>query len=791
VYEKKPEPGAEQQQLLTVIACAGQDKCLTIWDTNTSRPLLIIQDFALKSIVDLSWSPDADVLVAVSLDGSILTLCFEDGDIGYVAPLSENERLLNKYGANRRAAGIIEGPEGVILEERSKIGERKDVEDRMGELMGHETVEAQPAVPALVNGNGETKPVVPPISTVSTPKTNGVDHPMTNGNSPKTATSETAATQATTIPTAASTTQTTPLQTTDPQAAKLERMKQRVTITADGKRRIQPLLVSASSAAAQSLLPRSQLLASTATGKKSDAPTSIVDLSKPFDGLPPGGLASLTLGNKRKLAALEDSADARAERRAAAASRNGAIVILNSTGVGTTVADQAPAPLVSTPEYIRPAVVNPSLTVSQVRLAVPKLRTVVTGAVDARTGEIELINGQSGATDKTDSEKTIFEARNATNGARPQDRDPTRIIVTRKSQTIWQDFLQKGVLLITGNQNFWCAACEDGSLHIWSPAGRRMLNAIILDSQPVILESRGWWLLCLTAAGLAYVWDLQTVSSPHPPVSLAPILDLASQALLDHPVPAPSITSAHINSTGKIVVTLSNGGGYMYAPNMFSWQRVSEPWWAVASQYWNTTDYSVANVRQSGSAKVKTGDDLKLANISAGIIPQLERTTTQEAILRGRAPFLQRMKKLLLSKEGFEGLESCVSVAHLENRIAAAMQLGAKDEFRVYLYTYAKRIGAETLRLKVQELLRLLLGSLQEDTEDSPTKMTDNTLFGNGWSLRGDICGWDRKELLKDVVLILGKESNFEFILNFDANLSDYRQTPRYPAHYASLCTIR
>ena len=40
-----------------------------------------------------------------------------------------------------------------------------------------------------------------------------------------------------------------------------------------------------------------------------------------------------------------------------------------------------------------------------------------------------------------------------------------------------------------------------------------------------------------------------------------------------------------------------------------------------------------------------------------------------------------------------------MSIAHLENRIAAAQTLGAKDEFRVYLIMYAKRIGAEGLRV--------------------------------------------------------------------------------------------
>jgi len=144
--------------------------------------------------------------------------------------------------------------------------------------------------------------------------------------------------------------------------------------------------------------------------------------------------------------------------------------------------------------------------------------------------------------------------------------------------------------------------------------------------------------------------------------------------------------------------------------------------------------------------------------VSAGIIPHLERHTTNEVLLKGRAYQLQRLVKTLLSKEGFESIESSISIAHLENRVAAALQLGAKDEFRLYLFMYAKRLGAEGLKGKVEELLRSLVGGILKDkVEDgSDSSKTGN---GKGWHNDEDeICGWDRKELLKGVVLILGKQ---------------------------------
>jgi len=285
---------------------------------------------------------------------------------------------------------------------------------------------------------------------------------------------------------------------------------------------------------------------------------------------------------------------------------------------------------------------------------------------------MEQMNGTAEGAFLDNDSSIIFEARNASGPARTgrvQDREPTRITVSKRNQTLWQDFLPRAALLVTGNRRYWAAACEDGSVHLWTPAGRRMLSALVLEAQPVILDCRGWWLLAITAVGQCYVWDVRQMSAPHPPVSLAPVLDAASQFQQGHLTAAPSLMFARLNSQGRIVVGMSNGDGFAYNPAMFVWQRVSESWWAVGSQYWNTTDTSSSIVSSSrvGKASTSTGkddllttflDEIHPENISAGIIPLLERNTTSQALLKGRAYFLQRLVKQLLSAEGFEGFES-------------------------------------------------------------------------------------------------------------------------------------
>lgn len=734
---------------VTVIACAGGDKSLSIWITSNPRPIVVAQDMAVKSISDLAWSPDGKSLFATALDGTILAVKFEEGELGYPMSMEENEKSLNKYGASRRGAGIAETTEGLLLEEKSKAGEIKGVEGRMGALMGdgHATADG------TANGASESAPPNGVAAHASRGQSPGLESqkapPSTNG---------TGAASAAAAP---------EQEKRDQYQARLERLKQRPTYTKEGKKRIAPLLVSGTGAE-ESSLPQARLMTSVSNQVKADTPQSIVDLSKPFDGLPKGGLASLLFGNKRKFAELEDDEEGHVEKRMAFASRNGATPILANAPEGLLPVQPQPSAVGQqpTPEFIRPAVTNPCMAVSQLRLAVPKVRSHIVRAVDP-SGKPAEPPSSSGESNKSSSVDLVFEARNpspASLTGRAIDREPVRMTLVRGEQPLWQDFLPRAVLLTTGNQGLWAAACEDGSVYIWTPAGRRLVSALVLEAQPVILECKGPWLLCISAVGMCYVWNVEHMSSPHPPVSLQPVLDAAVHALGVNPAAAPAVTSARINSEGRIVVALSNGEGYSYSPSMYTWQRISEAWWAVGSQYWNTTEAPVGNI-QSTTKDAQQDTEAKAA-VSAGIIPFLERNTTNEILLRGRAYFLQRLIKALLSREGYESFESSVSIAHLENRLAAALSLGAKEEFRLYLSMYAKRIGAEGLKLKVEELLKGLLGGLFEEDDEtgSVRRLQPNEIEGRNWRDSTEtLCGWPREVLLKEVILALGKLQYLSF----------------------------
>jgi protein HIRA/HIR1 len=77
---------------------------------------------------------------------------------------------------------------------------------------------------------------------------------------------------------------------------------------------------------------------------------------------------------------------------------------------------------------------------------------------------------------------------------------------------------------------------------------------------------------------------------------------------------------------------------------------------------------------------------------------------------------------------------------------------------------YAKRLGAEGLKNKVEELLRSILGGVLQEKDKDEREGEQ----GQGWQSEDEkLCGWDRKELLKGVVLILGTVLDVTY-MNFD-----------------------
>lgn len=370
--------------------------------------------------------------------------------------------------------------------------------------------------------------------------------------------------------------------------------------------------------------------------------------------------------------------------------------------------------------YIRPVSLSFSSELARVRLGVPKIRTFF-----IRHG---------------DEKDNILEIRNSGD----QEQEPTTVLITCNGDLVFRDFLPKFGHLATGTGNkFWSVATEDGTIYLYSPTGRRLLPGIVVGTPLSFLESQNDFLMAITCTGLMYIWNVDTLTAVNSAVSVAPLLDNETSASEDSIVKGPCITQCGVTSKGKAIITLTNGDGFIYSEGMKTWLRVSEAWWAFGSQYWGSSHIEKARGKPKSSEKS-----------DGGVVGLIEHRTNQETMLKagGRAKLLQRLAKNRMLREGYENFEKCTSTSHLENRVSAAILAESSEELRTFLKMYAIRLAAEGLTKKLEELCSELLGPTVKNSKS--VKKWENTL-----------CGIDKHELLKEIILAVGKYREIQSVI--------------------------
>ncbi|KAI8384389.1 WD40-repeat-containing domain protein [Radiomyces spectabilis] len=656
----------------SICALGGQDRSISIWLTKYCRPLCVAADVFDNNVYDLAWTPDGKNLFACSQDGTVA--CLQLGEeLREVAPEEEMLKQLSRYGYGRRNAQLPETPGQLTLEDEHAISSKALSSKRIADLMGVNTTPSSSQSPTPMDV--DAKPTSSPVNET--------------GNTPTVASSSLSVSQP--RPADADF-------TSSSGSAPVTPLQQKVTIGKDGKRRIQPIMIrsgtssSSNQSSAQSRSYQS-MQASQGTGANpsnqtnSMATTSAVsslervDYDDPAVSLPTTGLKATVVGNKRKAEATESDGTVSAE-----------------------VSGTAPANPRERPEWIDAAVIPPVVLLpSQVKLGAPKVKSTFIRK-----------------TSPTES-NTVMECHN------PRDKDYAKLVVSRHGSILWTDYLPSAILLMTGNSLFCAAGCEDGTLHVYSPAGRRLMPPVILESTPVILQCNEQWLLCLTLTGLIYTWDIPREQSCLDGISVAPLLRVA-QLPSNGPQKAPTIKDARVQKNGSVLLVTSYRQAFTYHGGMKAWVRVSDAWYII-SEFW-------------GSESRPGHDRLQhpLGWLSL-------------AVMRGpgRDPTSKSLSSLSNSDKDIIGT---ITISHIEIQLAVAALLESPEEYREWLIFYARRLSKENAQGKVEELCRWLAGPpfIHADS-DSPWESTILDRLS-------------KHELLKQLLPILGQNRQLQRILN-------------------------
>lgn len=160
------------------------------------------------------------------------------------------------------------------------------------------------------------------------------------------------------------------------------------------------------------------------------------------------------------------------------------------------------------------------------------------------------------------------------------------MIVSQEGTQLWMDYVPSAILLMTGNEIYSAIGCEDGSIYIYSPQGQRLLPPMVMESTPVILQcNKEGWLLCLTATGLVYTWDVVAMKSQLHGVSIGPLLQSAQ--LSEERTSGPRIRDVRIQKNGIPIFITSLQQAFVYHLDMKVWMRISDAWYII-SEFWGS-----------------------------------------------------------------------------------------------------------------------------------------------------------------------------------------------------------
>ncbi|KAF8136971.1 histone transcription regulator 1 [Boletus edulis] len=200
---------------------------------------------------------------------------------------------------------------------------------------------------------------------------------------------------------------------------------------------------------------------------------------------------------------------------------------------------------------------------------------------------------------KVDGSEDVLEARNS------EGAGPTEVLFVSGKQTQWLDYLPSPVVGLTASMSFCAVALQDGSVSVYSHTGRR---------------------------------NVKSQSVYFPPTTVDSLLSR----------PNCTILSATIRPNGAPVIQCSTGVAYSFDPQLCSWIKLSERWWAEGSDVWQSR---------------------------------------------------QRVNKDI-HRERPEWWSTALTLGHLE----------VPSEYKQALLLYAKKIADEGFRAKGEELIRDLFG---------------------------------------------------------------------------------
>jgi hypothetical protein len=153
---------------------ADVNQLLTVWTTLQETALTAVAHGAESAITDLRWSPNGNILLAVSLDGGILVVHFADNEIGQkMSDRQKESRLRDTYGT--AGGALFEDPAMLaIYQERQQKQQEEAALAATRTTPNYQPISTEPATQKemIVKGRRKIVPVLVSSPESTTTRTN-------------------------------------------------------------------------------------------------------------------------------------------------------------------------------------------------------------------------------------------------------------------------------------------------------------------------------------------------------------------------------------------------------------------------------------------------------------------------------------------------------------------------------------------------------------------------------------------------------------------------------------------
>lgn len=706
IFSKKSKKSSEKVQQYTCCAIGSRDKSLSVWLTSLKRPLVVLHDLFTNSILDITWGQNGMELVAGSCDGSIAYVDFSPEEIGVALSQKEMNMFLEKiYGRcltaktqGNSANQIIESTALLKLQQQQK---QKQEDEKKQQLLQSkqetpEKMDTSGSRSSLMNGlDGPFKPRDKQIET-KTPDGRRRITPIFLCPQPDVTGSV--------IPAPYSAVSNSSIKfTTSKDTSKIRVEKQNI-VTRPGLASPSPKsnqTASMSSPPAGST-PKSSSEATPKSSLRAESPKPINASIQPMAALTP--VKESTEKHEKVKSKTLVSTPERPEKDRVKDKMKG--VKRKHDGVHGERLERRGRPrkvdkerqlaaqmssVPSTPQtHIEKETIRYVATSSDLKLPTPSVEKSFTKNIQGRT---------------TDEKSSMLEV---TNDIPLGTHKVHRIQLVRDGVREWEQVHTARVLAVEGSREVICAGCEDGSVHVFTACGRRLVPQLVLNSRVSRLSVNGHYVMAISQKGSVYVWNMQSKSAVIRDVNLSAIMSGED-----------NITRASMTKDGVPMVTLSTHKSYTFSPDMACWTLLynkDDPLQHCSDHHSYTPATSILR--------------------TPGPLASLQPLQDRLGSLAGR-----------VLNSGHH-LQQTATISHLESQLMACMSLQSGSEYKFWLHTYIRYIVKEGLETKLREVCDELLGPIYKSKRKS------------SWDTY--VLGMDKRDLLQEILPLIGKNLSLQ-----------------------------